>query len=228
MIWLIWILRGLDLRDGLSDGDRLFKMLQRGESQSADDFVRTLFIGGMSIEQIVDGPFRNAFIRLGELWEVEGDAGIMWEHRATQLGIGILQSLRTLIPEPIGPQPRAVGAAPASDPYQLPSMAVQAALEGAGFEATNCGPDTPPASLAAAIDETRPLLVWISSTASALPLEPLEPVVRAAQQVGAHIVIGGQRGIDGAILPDRVSAMETLSELTAFARGLAAQWRARQ
>jgi excisionase family DNA binding protein len=204
-----------------SDEDQLFELLRSGDGERAFDFVRTLYIAGLSVEQIVDGPFRVAFKRIGELWQHHGDAGVMWEHRATQHGLGLLQSLRTLLPERPLDAPLAVGGAPAGDPYQLPSMAVQLALEAAGFKVTNLGANTPIGSFVDAAREIRPLLLWVSATAAPPSAQEFAPLFNTANAVGSHVVVGGQRALGIQSLPAEVIDIETVTELTAFAKGLA-------
>lgn len=206
---------------GRSDEEQLFELLRSADGERAFDFVRTLYISGMSVEQIVDGPFRIAFERIGELWRNHGDAGVMWEHRASQHGLGLLQSLRTLLPERAPDAPIAAGGSPAGDPYQLPSMAVQVALEAAGFQATNLGPNTPTGSFIDIVRETRPLILWISVTSAPPGLEELTPLFNTAKAIGTQVVVGGQKALSIQSLPSDVIAIETVSELTAFAKGVA-------
>lgn len=202
------------------EGDALFRMLRDGQESQAADLLCALYARGWNVDRIVDGPFRDAMNRLGELWIDDAAGGILLEHRATRQAIVILQALRGLLDPPDDPQRLALGAALSGDPYLLPTMAVSVVLESIGYRTHDLGPHTPVISLCRAIEEFSPNLVWISETSREIPRRDLEAVRRVAERNGAVPILGGQlRPVSkgGSVL----LRMETLTELTAFARGLA-------
>jgi hypothetical protein len=145
------------------------------------------------------------------------------EHRATAIVVDVLVRLRALIA--IDEEaPRAVGCAPAGDPYTVPTLAVAAVLASEGFEATNLGPETPMWSFDLALEAVGPKIAWISaSTApgSDAVLATLEATARMAGAVGASLVVGGRAFEDrGHSVPSGVVHCRTIGELAAFARGL--------
>jgi methanogenic corrinoid protein MtbC1 len=165
---------------------------------------------------------RAALTRIGDLWHHD-QAGVFVEHRATAIVVEVLSLLRTLTVVEEG-APRAVGCAPAGDPYVIPTLAVATVLAGEGFDVTNLGPETPLLSLSLAIERVRPTLVWISSSTAAgadAISSGVESVLRAAQEMGAAVAVGG-RCLEGGSprLPTDIFQCRMTAELAAFARGL--------
>ncbi|RMF75473.1 MAG: hypothetical protein D6738_03680 [Acidobacteria bacterium] len=203
---------------------RFSRALREGRAHEVLSLVRLAFATGRTSGWIVDEGLAPALDELGTLWRTHGDEGVFLEHRATQLGILVLEELRVLHGVPADDALPALGAAPAGDPYLLPTMAAGVVLEECGFAATNLGPDTPDSVIVAAIEQTRPALVWLSLTVARPNREQqrtVDRVARAASRIHAALALGGQasRTVRGAVSVDcRGSSM---TELEAFARGLA-------
>ena len=205
--------------------ERLFDHLKSGRSAEAIGMLQSLYLGGAELAQIVDGPFSGALDRLGKLWLSHAEEGIYWEHRATQICQGALHQLQAL---QVGQETTglsALGGAVEGDPYVLPSLAVSAVLESVGFTTTNLGPATPLNSLCAAIREQRPDLVWVSVTSKQPAKEMNRGIDRLLQEVGnveGAVVVGGQQSAGiRAGSRERLFHCGSMSELAAFARGLA-------
>jgi methanogenic corrinoid protein MtbC1 len=121
-------------------------------------------------------------------------------------------------------RPVAVGGAPEGDPYLLPTLLAQYVLLDAGWEAVNLGPNTPLASVAKAVKELRPRLLWISvsylENREAF-IEGYKDLYRVAERQGVAVAAGGQ-----ALQESLRSAIpyttygDGLSHLAAFARTL--------
>lgn len=208
-----------------SDGELLFDYLRDGRADSARGLILSMYLGGKTVAQIVDGPMRFAMAELGRLWKHD-ENGIFWEHRATEIAISAMIRLRMLIPPRADDDPAAVGGAPAGDPYLLPTLCAAAVLESQGFNAVNLGPDTPLASLLRASQALRASLVWVSISGR-VPLEELQPdLMSLASTLRAHrvpIIVGGNRAQKLA-LPDHPSIHigHSMSELEAMVKGLKA------
>lgn len=208
--------------------ERLYEYLHAGAAAEVRGLLLSLYLEGRGVAQIADDPVRRAMERLGELFRHDG-AGIFIEHRATDICIQAVHQLRLLItPEPgEGPsRPRALGGAPGDDPYLLPSLIAATALTAEGFHTTNLGPHTPFPTLVEAAGRVRPRLVWLSISASRQPetlTAEMPRLAAALEALGAALMVGG-RACEGVGFPahPNLHIGSTMSELTAFARGLAA------
>ncbi|MDH3584128.1 MAG: hypothetical protein OER86_07925, partial [Phycisphaerae bacterium] len=110
--------------------------LESGRAAEARAIVLSAYLGGETISSLCDGPIHSAMNRIGELWE-HGDQGIFIEHRATDICLQALNQVRGLLgPAPPG-APVAVGGAPATDPYALPSLMAATTLASRGWSEMN-------------------------------------------------------------------------------------------
>jgi excisionase family DNA binding protein len=209
--------------DGSDDTDRLFRYLEAGDVMRSRGFLMSLYLSGVSVAAIADGPVRGSMARIGELWEHSAD-GVFHEHRATDICLQALTQLRSIIEIPED-GPVAIGGAPASDPYLMPSLLAATVLASEGFQTMNLGPDTPVDALIRAAEHHQPRLIWLSVSAPAdAPklrsiVAALEPIL---ERLDASLVVGGRqtealRQIDG----PRYFHASAMRELAAFARGLA-------
>lgn len=204
------------------EAELLFELLRSGDAERARGLVVSLYLGGRSIAQIVDGPLRLAMARVGELWRHEA-SGIFQEHRATDLAIQAVNRLRSLLP--VRPDaPAAAGGAPSGDRYILPSLAVAAVLDGEGLCAVNLGPHTPVDSLLLALDELHPVLMWLSVSHA----ESAERLSREVRRLTAELetrriplAVGGSQ-VEALDLPqsELVYVGSSMIELEALVRGL--------
>ncbi len=162
--------------------------------------------------------------RLGHGWET--DRIEVWqEHRGTQLCAAALYDLKDeLEGRAEDRRPIAIGGAPEGDPYLLATLLAQLSLLDAGWAPVNLGPNTPLESLAKAMRELRPRLVWLSVSYledSGKFLGMYRELYQAAERIGVAIAVGGQ-----ALVGPIRSAMpyttygDGLVHLAAFARTL--------
>lgn len=210
---------------GQDEPDQLFEYLRAGAAVEARGLLASLYLGGRSVPQLVDGPLRTAMDRIGELWHHD-EKGVFFEHRATDIAIHALSHLRALLPPSGATSTRAAGGALAGDPYILPSLAVATTLEGEGLRCTNLGPDTPAGAFLHAAHRLEPLLVWVSVSVPASPRQEAEVrrLLRDLEGLGVMLVAGG-RCADSLGLAPGASNLYTgssMAELAAYAKGLAA------
>ncbi|MEO0742048.1 MAG: helix-turn-helix domain-containing protein [Bacteroidota bacterium] len=188
------------------NADRLYNMLTSGEAQQARSLLVAAYLRGASLAALCDTPVREALKRIGMLWNdasVEGRArnearGIFIEHQATDLVAQAFGQIRSLMPDAPEGAPVALGGAPASDPYLLPSQMAAAVLSDLGYQVINLGADTPARSLVEAACMHEPKLVWLSIS-TPVPSADLKAEVRAllsALPVGTSVIAGG-RSRDG-------------------------------
>lgn len=211
-----------DASSGPAHADKLYDALVAGDSKTACGFIVAMYLGGMSVAAICDGPARTAMARAGELWNHDC-RGIMVEHQATDICIGAVSALRQLLPDPPKDAPLAIGATPPGDPYILPSAMAAAVLVEAGWRGVNFGPHTPLDLLAQAARERGARLVWLSVSSIADAGKLRKEARKLADRLSSAdvpLVVGGR------CAPELVSArvanaqlMHSMAELSAFARG---------
>ena len=211
---------------------QLFTALREGQREIALGLVVSWYLGGRSLHELFDGPVRSAMHRIGELWQHD-DRGILVEHRATDICVGVVNAMRALLPPAAGDDaPLAIGGAPSGDPYQVPSLMADAVLAEAGLRAVNYGPHTPVELLAAEAVRREARLVWLSVSA-AQDAAPLRKSIRAAAATLARrhieLVIGGHAagGVAARGGVAHAHVIRSMGELSAFARGMLTQPAAR-
>lgn len=209
---------------GLGDeGRRLYAYLHGGAGPEVTGLLVSLYLQGWAVARIVDGPVRQSMERLGRLWRHD-EAGILIEHRAVDLTIRALARLRALTPVPPEEAPAALGGAPSSDPYLLPSMAAALVLESEGVRAINLGPETPVEVLALAIEQLSPRLVWLSVSAVDDPralAADLRALLERMTGDGPVLALGGRRADELELPPHpRLHRGASMAELAALAKGL--------
>ncbi len=201
-----------------ASGERLFHHLRAGDVAGARGWLLARYLGGASVEELCDGPVREAMHTLGELWRHD-EAGIFIEHRATDACLQALAQLRSTFAVPTT-APVAIGASPEGDPYLLPTFMAAIVVASCGVRAVNLGPDTPIIALAAAVAEYQPRLVWISVSTPVPPararaitewLQTLPPSTTA--------VVGGRQS-STITTRGTVRRADTMTELAALVRGV--------
>lgn len=210
--------------------ERFFDILSTGRDIEARGLIAGLFIAGHSAASIADEIIRPALARIGTLWE-HGEDVIFIEHRATSICIEAVQELRGLLPDlesrsgrPSTAAPVAVGGAPPGDPYLVASMLASVALAEAGFHTVNLGPETPIRVLELASERLGAGLVYLSigSPVTERVVKEIQAFGERLKTNGIQFVIGGR--FAETCQPHRIPgafAGRSLSELSAFARGLA-------
>lgn len=200
----------------------LMALLQKGDERAARALIARMYLDGVSIAEIVDGPISTAMHEFGKLWKTD-ERGIYLEHRATDICISGVNYLRSLL---MGADdaPAAVGGAPAGDPYILPSLMAAATLEDTGFRAMNLGGDMPTDSLLRAANDTNAVLVWlsISSVRGRAALEQsINELASALDAAGRTLALGG-RALNALSLPSgpHVFVGKSMQELSGFATAL--------
>lgn len=195
----------------------LLHYLQRGDVLGSRGWLLGRYLAGASVEELCDGPVREAMHALGELWRHD-ESGIFVEHRATDICLQALAQLRNTF-MPLADAPVALGATPEDDPYLLPSFMAAIVMASCGLRAVNLGPDTPVTAMAAAALEHQPRLVWVSVSAP-LPQVRAKAIADWMRSLPATTttVVGGRHS--HAIAAHGVRRVETMTELATLARGV--------
>jgi methanogenic corrinoid protein MtbC1 len=175
-------------------GGRLRDHLVEGNDAAARGLLISMYLGGMTIADIADGPISAAMTSIGELWQHQRE-GIFLEHRATDICVqGVIQ-LRMLLEQPATDAPHAVGGALSGDPYMLASLLAACVLAENGFLATNLGADTPPGSLLHAVADQQAILCWVSLNSVTNTQESsamLHDLVKGLDPMGTTLIVGGR------------------------------------
>jgi MerR family transcriptional regulator, light-induced transcriptional regulator len=202
----------------------LFSAALEGDGIEVSALVRRAYHSGVAIEALADKVVAPVMGRVGHEWET-ARIDIWQEHRATQLCAAALYDLKNeLEARAEQRRPVAVGGAPEGDPYLLATLLAQYTLLDAGWASVNLGPNTPLSSLAKAMRDLQPRLVWLSVSHLENSVEFLRSYrefYQAAERLGVAVAVGG-RALAGPIR----SAMpyttygDGFNHLAAFARTL--------
>ncbi|WP_166831899.1 MerR family transcriptional regulator [Thalassoroseus pseudoceratinae] len=206
--------------------DRFLALLLDGRAQAVSGLVFAMYLDGLDVAEICDGPLHNALTHIGDLWP-QNQRSVFLEHRATMLCVRALNQLRLSLPEPTTDCPSALGGAPQDDPYVLPSLMASLVLHEAGYAETNLGPNTPLDVLADAVEDEQPTLVWLAVTSplrSRQLAREITHLEQATSQYGGRLVMGGQSvsTYEGAT----IQTCENMQQLRDIAQHLKRQRRA--
>jgi MerR family transcriptional regulator, light-induced transcriptional regulator len=208
-----------DQRDAIQE--QLHQALSEGDAAKARGQILALYVGGMSVAAIGDGPVSFAMERIGVRWQHD-PAGIIVEHRATDICLQAISLLRQMLPTPADDAPLAIGGAFQDDPYIIPSAIAAAVMVESGWREANFGPNTPVELLAAAARERGAALVWLSVSTEVAPARRRE-IKRLATQISQlqiQFVVGGRLAPSLAIpRASGVHVLQKMVELSALARG---------
>jgi excisionase family DNA binding protein len=207
---------------GLSP-ESLADLLLAGDVALARRLLFDAYGAGQPLDALGDAIIGPAMARVGTLW-AGNEIDVYQEHLATQRLWLLLLELRGLVPTAGERAPLAAGGAPEGDPYVLPCLVVELTLLELGWRVLSLGPETPMASLAAAVRQHRPRLVWISITSqhpAPAFLEGYARLVDATRAERAAIIVGGQ-GLTSELQHRLVAAAfgTRLAHLREFARAL--------
>lgn len=191
------------------------KHLLAGDVVRLSSTLQNYYLHGGSLATLGDGPIRKAFDDIGELWQHRDD-GIMIEHRAVDCCLQALTNVRNLLPTGDANAPCALGAAPPGDPYILPSLLAAMVLQECGWHAINLGPNTPWPTIATAVEQLKPKLLWLTVSAPLASNQAVEgrKLLRQLQSQNLAVSIGGRR-VDSLDIP---ATGNSLQDLAAFAQ----------
>ena len=207
-----------------ADADAFRHYLIEGDAMGARGWLLARYLAGATVAELSDGPVREGMRRIGDLWQHDPE-GVFVEHRATDTCLQALAHLRSMFAPP-ATAPLALGAAPADDPYIMPTFIAAMVVASVGLRAVNLGPDTPVSALARAYAHhvaagSPPALVWISASANVPP--PLASELEgwlSSLPATTVVVVGGRCGHEVAAHQPRIKTIKTMSELAAIAAGV--------
>jgi excisionase family DNA binding protein len=203
--------------------ERLRTALIAGDEDQCRRIVFDLYLSGQSACEICDQVLAPALHEIGALWEC-GEVSIYRERRACETEFKLLHELRMAIRTPPADAPRAVGGTLESDPYRLPTSMIELVLREQGWQATSLGARLPAATIAEAVRDNKPKVLWLSvSSIESIPafLQEYAYLHSVAVESGAAVVVGGR-----ALTPEIRQQMtysaycDTLRHLVSFTKSL--------
>ena len=111
--------------------------------------------------EICDDVLAFVMNRVGDLWEC-GDVEVYQERLGCEICSRMLDDCRDYVPDPDEDAPLAIGATPSGDPYTLPTRMAELVLKESGWRSISLGIDLPFETLAVAVADKRPRVVWLS------------------------------------------------------------------
>ena len=99
--------------------------------------------------------------RVGDQWDC-GELNVYQERHGCELISRLLVEFRRIIPEPPSNAPLAIGGTPEGDYYGMSTQLVELVLRSCNWRTINLGTNLPLESVAAAIGEHKPRMVWLS------------------------------------------------------------------
>ena len=175
--------------------------LAAGEEARCLELLEERVSLGWTRAEAAEDLITSAMRDLGDAWDC-GQLEVYQERRSCNICSRLIYSLREEIPSFSPGAPVAVGAAPETDPYQLPTALVELALRESGWNAVNLGNDLPLASLMQAVADYQPKIVWLSVTS----VDDADQFVRdqnlLADSLGEEVsMIVGGRALDDQLRP---------------------------
>ncbi|HSO36864.1 MAG TPA: B12-binding domain-containing protein, partial [Labilithrix sp.] len=173
----------------------LLRALLADDLEAARAALEQQWRGGRSLDVVCEEIIVPALAEIGARWS-RGTVEIYQERRACELVRRCLDDLGERLPASGRNAPRALGGALEGDPFSLPTAMVELVLRERGYHAQSLGTGLPAATIARAIADRGPALVWLcvgDAAADARRVVAEYSVVeRAAKAVGAATVVGGR------------------------------------
>lgn len=229
--------RGRELRDGSAlitedtappkplGGARaeLRRALLTGNRDAAQATLESQWLGGRPIDVLCDELVVPVFAEIGERW-ARGSLEIYEERGASELLRRCLDGLGARLSPRARDAPKAIGGTLERDPYGLPTAMAELVLQERGFDARSLGTGLPAATIARAIADLEPRLVWLAVGTcddEKRIVAECSAVERAAKAHGAALVVGGRALVPSLRRQLRYSAFcDGMSQLASLADAL--------
>jgi methanogenic corrinoid protein MtbC1 len=179
----------------LDQACRLYEQaLEQGDELQCLQLVLDLRLAGHDLAVIGDHVIAPSFHELGQRWQ-HGEAEVYQERRGVEITRHVLTRLKDTLAPPVAVAPIAIGAAPAGDSYSLPGQLCELVLLELGWHARFLGSELPLETLAQAVEDLRPRVLWLSVSV----LEEPESFVRECRSLyelcmerQCAVVVGGR------------------------------------
>jgi hypothetical protein len=199
------------------------KALQEGDTARCLQLMLDLRLAGHNMAVIGDEVIAPAFYALGDRWG-HGEAAIYQERRGVEMTRHVLSRLKDTLARPDRVAPTAIGATLPGDPYSLPGHLGELVLLELRWQAHFLGSELPTETLAEAVDDLRPRVLWLSLSNLEEPegfVADYAGLYETCLQRGCAIVVGG-RALTGSVRRTLryASYGDNLQHLRSFARSL--------
>lgn len=167
--------------------------LAEGKEERCLEILNQRVAQGFTRAEACEDLISEAMHALGDAWDC-GQLDVYQERRSCTICTRLIHALRSQVGAPGDDAPIAIGAAPAGDPYQLPSSLVELAFRELGWHAVNLGNDLPLESLMQAVVDYQPKVVWLSVSAVSDQEQLVRDQNRLADSLppGVSMIVGGQ------------------------------------
>ncbi|RMF80107.1 MAG: MerR family DNA-binding transcriptional regulator [Planctomycetota bacterium] len=172
----------------------LVEAMVAGDDEKIHRLIIETYVSGFSADEICDDILTPALATLGELWQA-GNLEIYQERRACEICHCALRRMNYILDPPPDHAPLAIGGTPEGDPYGLPTLMAAFVLRSLGWRTEPLGSNLPLSTIAAAIDDMRPNLLWLS--VSSVPdiehfVREYKSLYESAGRFGVAIAVGGR------------------------------------
>ncbi|WP_233903412.1 B12-binding domain-containing protein [Stieleria maiorica] len=175
--------------------------LAAGDEQRCMTLLEERIALGWTRAETAEDLITDAMRGLGDAWDC-GELDVYQERRSCTICTRLIHHLREGVAGLPVDAPIAIGAAPESDPYQLPTALVELALRESGWNAINLGNDLPLDSLIQAAEDYQPKLAWLSVTSVDDPVRFVREQNKLADSLGENVsLIVGGRALDDQLRP---------------------------
>ena len=159
----------LGLPTSVGSGSRTLEQASRlyGQALEAGDEARCLQLAldvrlaGHDMGVIGDRVIAPAFGELGHRWQ-NGATAVYQERRGVEITRQVLLRLKDTLPPPDHAAPLAIGATLPGDPYSLPGYLCELVMLEVGWQATFLGNELPTETVAQAVEDLGPRVLWLS------------------------------------------------------------------
>ncbi len=146
----------------LEQARRLFReALEEGDESKSLQLALDMRLAGHDMALIGDQIIAPAFHEIGQRWD-HGQATVYQERRGVEITREVLTRLKDALPRPVATAPKAIGGTLPGDPYTLPGLLCELVLLELGWDARFLGSELPLETIAAAVRDLCPRLVWVS------------------------------------------------------------------
>ena len=172
----------------------LAEAMVAGDEEKIHRLIIELYLSGHTACGICDDILTPAFAIVGEKWRRK-EIEVYQERRACEICHCALRRMNLILDEPDADAPLAIGGTPEGDPYGLPTLMSAFVMRSLGWRAVALGSNLPLSSLAAAIENMQPRLLWLS--VSFVPnverfIRDYRSLYDAASAHGVAIAVGGR------------------------------------
>jgi len=196
--------------------------LIRGDERECRKILIQWYGFEQSFAQVADDLIAPTFRKIGQLWHASS-IEIFQERRACEICNRLTNEFRRVIIEPLPTAPKSIGCTSTGDHYCVPGQLIEVVLREAGWRATNIGSNVPLGSLAVAVRQERPKLVWLSVS----HIENKDAFVRELHEFcdsipqEVSLVVGGRALTDDIRPRLRYTAhCDTMSQLSTLAKSI--------